>query len=73
VPAQPAFWRARVLTSYEAGSFLLDRLGAGLVIDQDLAVVLLDLRRRLIEKYGDTSDRGKPALSMPRVTSVKVV
>src|SRR6266581_5322351 len=34
----------RVLTSYEAGSFLIDRLGAGLVIDRDLAVVLLDLR-----------------------------
>src|SRR5229473_1804853 len=44
----------RVLTSYEAGSFLVDRLGAGLVIDRDLAVVLLDLRRRLIGEYGDT-------------------
>jgi hypothetical protein len=44
----------RVLTSYEDGSFLIDRLGAGLVVDQDLAVVLLDLRRRLIEEYGDT-------------------
>ncbi len=44
----------RVLTSYEDGSFLIDRLGAGLVVDQDLAVVLLDLRRRLIDKYGDT-------------------
>jgi len=43
----------RVLTSYEAGSFLVDRLGAGLVIDRDLAVVLLDLRRRLIGEYGD--------------------
>src|SRR5713226_6256445 len=40
----------RVLTSYEAGSFLIDRLGAGLVIDRDLAVVLLHLRRRLIEE-----------------------
>ncbi len=40
--------------TYEAGSFLIDRLGAGLVVDQDLAVVLLDLRRRLIEEYGDT-------------------
>ncbi len=38
----------RVLTSYEDGSFLIDRLGAGLVVDQDLAVVLLNLRRRLI-------------------------
>ena len=37
-----------VAASYEAGSFLIDRLGAGLVIDRDLAVVLLDLRRRLI-------------------------
>src|SRR6266571_3181759 len=44
----------RVLTSYEDGSFLIDRFGAGLVIDQDLAVVLLDLRRRLIEEYGNT-------------------
>src|SRR5258707_1332419 len=43
----------RVLTSYQAGSFLIDRLGAGLVIDQDLAVILLDLRRRLIDGYGD--------------------
>jgi len=42
----------RVLTSYEDGSFLIDRLGAGLVVDQDLAVVLLDLRRRLIDEYG---------------------
>ncbi len=44
----------RILTSYEDGSFLIDRLGAGLVVDQDLAVVLLDLRRRLIDEYGDT-------------------
>src|SRR5712671_1839801 len=44
----------RVLTSYEAGSFLVDRLGAGLVVDQDLAVVLLNLRRRLTEEYGNT-------------------
>ncbi len=50
----------RVLTSYEAGSFLVDRLGAGLVIDRDLAVVLLDLRRRLIGEYGDA-----PAAMMP--------
>src|SRR6266851_2381455 len=42
----------RVLTSHEAGSFLIDRFGAGLVIDQDLAVVLLNLRRRLIDEYG---------------------
>ena len=44
----------RVLASYEAGSFLVDRLGAGLVVDQDLAVVLLNLRGRLIDEYGDT-------------------
>src|SRR5229473_2188260 len=49
----------RVLTSYEAGSFLVDRLGAGLVIDRDLAVVLLNLRRRLIDEYG-----GGPAAMM---------
>jgi hypothetical protein len=42
----------RVLTSYEDGSFLIDRLGAGMVVDQDLAVVLLELRRRLLEEYG---------------------
>jgi hypothetical protein len=49
----------RVLASYEDGSFLIDRLGAEGVIDRDLVVVLLDLRRRLIGEYGDT-----PALVM---------
>src|SRR6266478_8898943 len=44
----------RVLTSYEDGSFLIDRLGDGMVVDQDLAVVLLDLRRRLKDEYGET-------------------
>jgi hypothetical protein len=44
----------RVLTSYKDGSFLVNRLGAGMVFDQDLAVVLLDLRRRLIYEYGET-------------------
>ncbi len=44
----------RVLASYEDGSFLINRLGAEGVIDQDLVVVLLDLRRRLIDEYGDT-------------------
>ena len=33
----------RVLSSVEDGSFLVDRLGAGSVVDQDLAVVLLTL------------------------------
>jgi len=42
----------RVLTSYGDGSFLINRLGAEGVIDQDLAVVLLNLRRRLIDEYG---------------------
>jgi hypothetical protein len=44
----------RVMTSVSDGSFLINRLGAEGVIDQDLAVVLLDLRRRLIEEHGDT-------------------
>ena len=57
----------RVLSSYEDGRFLIDRLGAGIVADQDLAVVLLNLRRRLRDEYGDTSavmmliDRGVSA------------
>jgi hypothetical protein len=49
----------RVLASFEDGRFLIDRLGASGVVDQDLAVVLLDLRRRLIEEYGDA-----PAVTM---------
>jgi hypothetical protein len=47
----------RVLTSYGDGSFLINRLGAEGVVDRDLVVVLLDLRRRLIVEYGDTPDR----------------
>jgi hypothetical protein len=43
----------RVLMQFESGAFLLDRLGAAGVIDQDLAVVLLRFRRGLIEEYGD--------------------
>jgi hypothetical protein len=43
----------RVMTRYEDGSFLINRLGAEGVIDQDLVIVLLDLRRRLIDDYGD--------------------
>ena len=42
----------RVLARYKGGSFLINRLGAEGVIDQDLVVVLLDLRRRLIDEYG---------------------
>jgi len=49
----------RVLSRFRDGSFLIDRLGAGLVIDRDLAIVLLDLRRRLMGEYGNT-----PAASM---------
>ena len=43
----------RVLTSFEDGRFLIDRMGAECVLDQDLAVVLLDLRRRLTDEYGN--------------------
>jgi hypothetical protein len=49
----------RVLSRYASGSFLIDRLGAIGVVDQDLVVVLLDLRRRLIDEYG-----GSPAAMM---------
>ncbi len=38
-----------VLTSYEAGSFLVDRFGAGLIIDRDLCA------GGSSRKYGDTS------------------
>jgi hypothetical protein len=41
----------RVLTSFDDGRFLINRLGAECVHDRDLAVVLLDLRRRLIDGY----------------------
>jgi hypothetical protein len=44
----------RVLNSFEDGRFLIDRLGAEGVIDQELAVVLLDLRRRLVDEHGNT-------------------
>jgi hypothetical protein len=37
------------LGSYEAGSFLIDRLGIGLVIDKDLPAVLLHFGRLLID------------------------
>jgi hypothetical protein len=49
----------RVLASNEDGRFLIDRLGAEMVRDQDLAVVLLDLRRRLRAEYA-----GSPAAVM---------
>ena len=42
----------RVLTGFEDGRFLIDRMGAESTVDPDLAVVLLDLRRRLSEEYG---------------------
>jgi hypothetical protein len=42
----------RVLTSVEDGSFLINRLGAAGVVDQDLAIVLLALRQRLTNDYG---------------------
>ena len=42
----------RVMTRFEEGSFLLNRIGAEAVIDQDLAVVLLYFRRGLIDEYG---------------------
>src|SRR5438477_2050908 len=42
----------RVLASFEDGRFLIDRMGAENSVDQDLAVVLLDLRRRLQGEYG---------------------
>jgi len=41
-----------VLSRSRDGPFLINRLGAEGVIDQDLAVVLLDLRRRLFDEYG---------------------
>ena len=39
----------RVMTRYEDGSFLINRLGAEGVIDQDLVVVLLDLSSSMQE------------------------
>jgi len=42
----------RVLASFEDGRFLIDRMGAENSVDQDLAVVLLDLRRQLRDEYG---------------------
>jgi hypothetical protein len=44
----------RVLAGFEDGRFLVDRLGAAGVADQDLVIVLLDLRRRLMDEYGET-------------------
>jgi hypothetical protein len=42
----------RVLTGFEDGRFLIDRMGAEGTVDPDLAVVLLDLRNRLQAQYG---------------------
>ena len=42
----------RVLSEVSEGSFLVNRLGAAGVVDQDLAIVLLDLRKRLVADYG---------------------
>ena len=42
----------RVLTGFADGRFLIDRMGAEGTVDQDLAVVLLDLRRQLRDEYG---------------------
>jgi hypothetical protein len=44
----------QALASYDEGSFLIDRLGAEAVLDQDLAAVLLQYRRGLIDEYGST-------------------
>jgi len=43
----------RVLPNVEDGSFLIDKLDAAGVIDHELTAVLLDLRRRLIDDYGN--------------------
>ncbi|MBV9828989.1 MAG: hypothetical protein JO001_25480 [Alphaproteobacteria bacterium] len=40
------------MSKFADGSFLLNRLGAEAVIDQDLATVLLHVRNGLIEAYG---------------------
>ncbi len=49
----------QVMRRFEDGSFLINRLGAEGVIDQDLAVVLLHLRNQLATEYG-----GGPAPTM---------
>jgi len=43
----------KVMRQFQDGSFLLNRLGAESVIDQDLAVVLLHFRNQLSTEYGD--------------------
>jgi hypothetical protein len=50
----------RVMSRYEDGSFLIDRLGAEGVIDRDLVVALLHFRERLIGEYGG----GPPAIML---------
>jgi hypothetical protein len=47
----------RVLTSFEDGRFLIDRMGAQCTVDQDLAVVLLDPRQRLQAEHGNEGHR----------------
>ena len=42
----------RVLTGFEDGRFLIDRMGAENTVDPDLAVVLLELRRQLRDEHG---------------------
>src|SRR5436190_15823005 len=42
----------RVLTGFEDGRFLIDRMGAESTVDPDLAVVLLELRRQLRDEHG---------------------
>jgi hypothetical protein len=51
-PAERERRTERVMTRLADGSFLLNRLGAEGVIDQDLATVLLHFRNRLSSEYG---------------------
>ena len=53
--AAPDEWAShteQVMRRFADGSFLLNRLGAECVIDQDLAVVLLHFRNQLSTEYG---------------------
>jgi hypothetical protein len=53
VPGERESRTEQVMTRFEDGSFLLNRLGAEGVIDQDLDVVLLHFRNQLSTEYGD--------------------